>query len=366
MYSYSTSRSRAALVSAIIAAAAITVLLVGSGRGRAAQQTVPAITSAPSISGSAQQSATLVADPGSWSGNPTSYSYMWSRCNRTGNSCSPIVGASGKSYFLQRADVQHTLRVTVTAANGDGSGEATSAATVVISGSAPPTNTAVPTVSGTAQVGSTLAATSGSWAGSPTNYTYAWNRCDEHGASCAAIRDTATQTYQLKQVDSGSTIRVTVSAVNRAGSAEAMSAPTTVVSVVPVTGCPSGTGLVQIADLSSPARLLIDQQTVSPGVVDVTAKTIGVRVRITTCGGRPVQGALVYASPVPYNQYAGPEMTSDANGIATLTLTQRAGFPASPHQERLTVFVRARKAGEPITGGISSRRLVTFPVALHR
>ncbi len=130
-------------------------------------------------------------------------------------------------------------------------------------------------------------------------------------------------------------------------------------------GCPSGNGLIQVGDLSAPARLAIGQQSVSPGVITPSVRSIQVHVRITACNGRPVQGALVFASPVPYNQYAGGEIATGADGTVTLTMAQRAGFPATSHQQRLALFIRARKPSEPMLGGISSRRLVTFPVSLR-
>jgi hypothetical protein len=45
-------------------------------------------------------------------------------------------------------------------------------------------------------------------------------------------------------------------------------------------------------------------------------------------------------------------------------MTQADHYPASPRQELLAVFLRARKPGEAILGGVSTRRLVSFKVDL--
>jgi hypothetical protein len=355
---------------------AASALVIGSvfgvpGIGQAASEAVPANTTLPAISGTAQAGSTLTTDTGTWSGSPTSFAYAWSRCSAGGGTCLPISGATAQAYQVQTADVGATLRVTVTATNTDGSASATSAPTAVVlaAPAAGPVNTAAPTISGTVQVGSTLTAGTGTWSGSPTGYAYAWSRCDQGGNNCAVVSGATSSTYVLQQVDAATTLRVAVTATNTSGSNSATSAQTAVVPAVPVppaTGCPSGTGAVAIGDVSSPARLLIDGQTVTPGIVTPSAKTLELHFRVTACGGRPVQGALVYATAVPFNQYSVPaEATTGADGSAILAMTQRTGFPAARHQQLLVVFARARKSGEPITGGISSRRLVSFPVSLH-
>jgi hypothetical protein len=366
------SRRRRWVTTIMLAAAALAIGAVFGvpGNGRAASEAAPANTALPTISGTARAGSTLTADNGTWSGTPTGYAYAWSRCDQGGNSCAAIGGATTQTYQVQQTDVGGTLRVAVTATNADGSAQATSAPTAVVQASgAAPANTAPPTVSGTAQAGSTLTAASGSWSGAPTGFAYAWSRCDQNGGSCSTISDATAQTHQLQQVDVGSTLRVAVTATNASGSAQATSVPTAVVTAVAVpmpNGCPSGTGAIQVGDVSSPARLVIGQQTVTPGLVTPSATTIQTHFRVTACGGRPVQGALVFATAVPYNQYTvPPESTTGADGTVNMRMTQRSGFPATRRQQLLVMFVRARKSGDPVTGGVSTRLLVSFPVSLR-
>jgi hypothetical protein len=78
-----------------------------------------------------------------------------------------------------------------------------------------------------------------------------------------------------------------------------------------------------------------------------------------------VQGATVFATPIPYNQFAATQGTTGTDGSVTLVEARRSGFPASRHQRLLAVFVRASKPGDPALGGVSSRRVVAFPFAHH-
>lgn len=308
----------------------------------------------------------LTAENGTWSGSPTSYAYAWSRCNKNGDACSAISGATAKTYVLQQTDVGDTIRVAVTATNADGSTSATSAPTAVVSSAAAPASTETPTVSGTVQIGSTLTVSDGAWNGNPTSFAYAWSRCDATGSSCSAIGGQMAHSYQLQQVDAGTTLRATVTATNSAGSTAVTTVPTAVVpGPAPSTGCPGGTGTMQVADVSPPARLSIDQQTITPGVVTPTATSIQLHFRVTACGGRPVQGASIFATSIPYNQYAVGRATTGPSGTVYIAVPQLSGFPATRRQQLLVVLARATKPGESVLGGISTRRVFSFPVSLR-
>src|SRR5207248_11394504 len=52
---------------------------------------------------------------------------------------------------------------------------------------AAPVNVTPPVISGTAQVGQQLKASTGSWSNEPTSYAYEWLRCNSNGEACAAV-----------------------------------------------------------------------------------------------------------------------------------------------------------------------------------
>jgi len=240
--------------------------------------------------------------------------------------------------------------------------------------SAKPVNSDPPSIKGTPQEGNTLTANRGQWDNNPTDYNYFWRRCNKTGGGCSNISGAHALTYTLKSNDVGNTLRFRVDAKNADGTTSASSVPTAVITAAttptptptPATGCPSGTGPVTVANVSSPAILLIDQQQTNPSIVNGGTQQLVVRYHVSACGGRSVQGALVYATAVPFNQLSiPPEATTGSDGFAELDFRMLAGFPVSPRQQLLAIFARARKSGESILGGISTRRLFSVQVNLR-
>jgi hypothetical protein len=236
-----------------------------------------------------------------------------------------------------------------------------------------PRNTAPPTLSGSPVEGSTLTATNGTWTGTePLRFVYRYLRCDKDGGGCFVGGTTTQKTYRVTAADVGNTIRVRVTASNADGSQNATSAPTAIIRKAETapppaaTGCPAGSGPIAVTSVAPPARLVIDGQSISPSPVGGSASTLTVRFHVSACGGRAVSGALVYGTAVPFQQFSETEQPTGADGWATLTMNRQSGYPASPRQQLLVVFARARKSGESLLGGISTRRLVSFPVNLSR
>ena len=141
--------------------------------------------------------------------------------------CTNLAGATGQSYQISTSQVGSLLRATVTATNSLGNNSAFSnLTTVVIAKATAPINTSLPDRSpGTASVGQTLQATTGTWTGVATNgFGYQWSRCNADGTTCASISGATGQSYGVGQADLGLSLRVTVTATNPTGSTSATSA----------------------------------------------------------------------------------------------------------------------------------------------
>ena len=352
----------------ITAAVALTAALL-PGSGSAVSLVPPNNTAEPTIVGKAIEGRTLTANQGTWSGTtPMSFAYRWLRCPTDGgasdgSNCAPIGGSVGNdsTYRLRDADVGLRIRVRVTATNADGSDTAVSNPTAIVQGSASPRNVVPPSISGSPVLGATQTADPGTWSGTqPITFTYQWRSCNASGGGCSSISGATGRTYVVRQSDVGRTLRVRVTARNSSGNQTETSAATAVITEEPVTGCPTGSGPINVGQLAPPARLLVDRFQVSPNPIPLSVNSLSVRFHVTACGGRDVSGALVYVTAVPFNQFTIPEQQTGADGWVTMRMNRLGGFPAADNQSLLVMFVRARKSGEPILAGISTRRLISF------
>jgi hypothetical protein len=236
---------------------------------------------------------------------------------------------------------------------------------------AAPVSQSPPTISGTPQEGQTLHGQKGDWSNSPKSFAWQWIRCDKNGGSCANIVGATARDYKLTSVDVGNTIRLRVRATNADGTTSATSVPTAVIQKAPTpvpprpTGCPPGGNPDQVSQMSLPAKLIIDQFQSEPPTLNGGTQSFVLRVHVTsTCGG-PVQGALVYGTPTPFNQFGETQSNSGSDGWATLTFSRQANYPVNGKQQILAMFLRASKPGENVLVGITGYRLVNVGVNLH-
>lgn len=334
----------------------LALFLVCAAAATGATTAVPANTRLPSISGKAQDGRVLTGYHGRWTGSPTSYGYQWQSCDRAGGSCATIAGADSRQYTITTGDVGHTLRVAVTATNADGSSSATSRHTAVVAatGSAP-VPTRIPSLNGAAQEGSTLTADHGAWTGAqPIRFDYTWQRCDAHGNGCVTfVAHSSSTTYTLGGSDLGHTMRIEVTARNTRGTRSVFSNATAVVTAPK----PPAT-TIAIGNVSLPDRLVIDRVSFSPNPLASRNTAITARFHVSDTKGLSVQGALVYAIGLPYGwTYNAPEQPTGADGWATITIQPTRAIPIR-RGAALVLFVRARKPGDNLLAGVSTRRLV--------
>jgi hypothetical protein len=237
----------------------------------------------------------------------------------------------------------------------------------IAAGQAKPVNSSPPTITGTPQEGKTLTGNRGTWDNTPTDYNYFWRRCNAGGNNCDGIGGANALTYTLRAGDVGRTIRFRVVAKNADGQSDADSAPTDVVqkaSTPTPTPPPSNGCSNQVSQMSLPAKLIIDQFQSDPSTLNRGTQSFALRVHVTsTCGG-PVQGALVYGTPTPFNQFDETQSNTGSDGWATLNFSRQPNYPVNGKQQILAMFLRASKPGENVLAGITGYRLVSVNVNL--
>jgi len=237
----------------------------------------------------------------------------------------------------------------------------------------PPTVRAVPSISGDAREGSTLTTDNGDWGGTkPITFAYQWRRCGNGGNNCADISGATAKTYVLVAADVGHRMRVLVRAANSAGTSSAVSRPSSTVKAAtspppPATGpagqvkLADGKTSIPVTSVSPPQRLVVSEVSFSPSPIR-SRSPFQARFRVTDTRGYVVRGAVVYMIGIPYNRIAlVPEQETGTDGYVTFTVQPTARFPLVAGGA-LVVFVRARKPGENLLAGVSTRRLVQASV----
>jgi hypothetical protein len=359
-----------------------TAVVTSSGGGGGGAAGAPVNSSPPTISGSAVQGQSLTASPGSWNGTtPISFAYQWQRCDSSGNNCNAISGETSTTRLVDSGDVGSRLRVKVTATNSVGSNSATSETTAVVtssgggggSGSGPPVNASAPVVSGSAVQGQVLTATTGTWTGkTPITFTNQWYRCDANSANCAAIAGETGPTRTVDAGDVGSRLKVRITATNSLGAAAADSTTTAIVTgsgTPPPTNLPpgaiklpNGKYSIPVTSVPSDQRLVIDSVRFTPNPVRSRSEPITIRVHVVDTRGYWVRDALVFVRSVPILTSTPPEALTAQNGAVVFQVLPRSDFPLR-NGYNVQFFIRARKGGEDVLAGVSSRRLVQVKTA---
>ena len=349
-------------------------LTAGTGSAQPTQAQAPVSVSPPTIEGSLRDGQTLTAGNGSWSNNPTRYTYQWQRCDGGGQNCVNVPAATQRTFVLRPADVGRTVRVLVTAINAAGQATANSRPSAVVAGNAPPQSQTRPTISGTPAVGEELTANQGEFTNAPDRFTYQWQRCDVDGANCVSVAGATSQVYGVRSADLGRTLRVQVTARNDAGMTTATSDRTRVVQAAgggaTTTGTTTGTttssggsgSAVSVSQVALPDRLIISRVAFIPSTIQSRTASFTARFRITDTRNRAVQGALVFAQGIPFGRVSTPaEQPTDANGFVQITFQPAAGL-VFRQGASVVFFVRARKPGDNLLAGVSTRRLVQVRV----
>jgi hypothetical protein len=333
----------------------------------------------PAVSGSATEGKRLTASNGTWSGStPMSFAYQWVRCGTDGGApdggnCMFIVNATSAFYTLGSNDAGRRIRVRVTASNNAGSETVASNATSIVAASATagaPRNTSEPSISGNPRQGQTLTANTGSWLGAqPIRFVLQWLRCDRNGNSCVALSGQTRPTYVLAGGDINHRIRLRVTATNSRGTGSATANPTQTVQGPAPPPLPAGAirltnGTVSIpaSSVSMPARLVVDAVRFAPNPVRSRQSPIEVRVHVSDTRGYIVRDALVFVRSTPLVTTSLSNQRTGQDGWVTLRLMPEADFPLR-RSYNVQFFVRARKSGDNVLAGVSTRRLVQVRTA---
>jgi serine protease len=223
----------------------------------------------PVVTGALNVGSTLTAANNAWGPAPVILSYQWYRSGVA------VSGATGTTYALTSADQGHTIHVRATGSKpGYSAGYLDSVESAAIAAMSTTLTSAVPTVSGTVMVGSTVTANAGTWGPAPVTLTYQWY------SSGVAITGATGSTYVLTTSEQGKTmvVRVTGSktgytTVSKDSASTTAVAALTLTSSIPTISGSSrvGSKLTANAGTWGPAPVTLSYQWYRSGVAIVGA-----------------------------------------------------------------------------------------------
>ena len=212
----------------------ITNRISGSAKSLTTQPVLgsPTVSSTPTFTSNLYVGGTATLDRGTWStaGN-TTYLYQWQRCSTQAiTACLNISGATTASYLVAQLDLNQYLRVAVTAINEVGGSTIYSGFSAQVAATAPPVNTSIPIVSGSAFETSVINIISkGQWSGiEESKLLTQWQICST-AISCSDIASATSPTYTASSADVGKTIRVKIIAPYSQKNVEAFSNQTLII-----------------------------------------------------------------------------------------------------------------------------------------
>ena len=189
-------------------------------------------TGAPAISGTVQVGAILSASTAGIADSDglanVSFAYQW--LTYDGIWDSTITGATGATYALVDADAGKAIKVRVSFTDNRGNLETlTSAATGAVAALPNRAATGAPAISGTAQVGATLSASTAGIADSDglANVSFAYQWLSNDGTGDSSITGATSATYKLVDADAGKAIKVRVSFTDSQGHQETLTSAAT-------------------------------------------------------------------------------------------------------------------------------------------
>ncbi|MEO6470859.1 MAG: CHAP domain-containing protein, partial [Aeromicrobium sp.] len=280
----------------------------------------------PTIAGTPKVGSTLTVTAGTWKPSGVALTYQWF------SDGVPVFLATATQYAITSEDLGHVISVRVTGTKtGAGSASMTSANTPLVTAGTL-TNSAIPEVTGTPKVGSTLTTSTGTWQPSGITFAYQWIRSGED------IPDAIKRTYVLSTADLGKTVSVEVIAIKsgyQAAIKGSASTPVITPGTIANTAAPTISGTPKVGETLTlnggtwtPDNLTYAYQWLRDGVAlggatqttyaltpEDSGKTIAVRVT---------------GSKVGFTNLVRTTASTVAVGVGTLTNSEKPSITGAP------------------------------------